>query len=169
MLVAFLGLALIIPNLVALIGWVLALTGIQGSAFPEPPTTPRRATRGFLADAAHELRTPIAGIQAAAEQVAASAQQRDDPESRRQQRRADLLQGESRRAGRLVTDMLDLSRIDAGLPLHAMDAISQRSPTPRCSTRPRSRGSPPRRPPVDGSTRSQDSDDAPLKTDRIHV
>ena len=60
-----------IPNLVALIGWVLALTGIQGSAFPEPPTTPRKATRGFLADAAHELRTPIAGIQAAAEQVAA--------------------------------------------------------------------------------------------------
>lgn len=68
MLVAFLGLALMIPNLVALIGWVLALTGIQGSAFPEPPTTPRKATRGFLADAAHELRTPIAGIQAAAEQ-----------------------------------------------------------------------------------------------------
>jgi len=77
-LVAFLGLALIIPNLVALIGWVLALTGIQGSAFPEPPTTPRRATRGFLADAAHELRTPIAGIQAAAEQ-----QRHRQPERRR--------------------------------------------------------------------------------------
>lgn len=79
------------------------------------------ATRRFLADAAHELRTPIAGIQVAAEQVIASAGGSDDPESRRQQRRAELLQAESRRAGRLVADMLDLSRIDAGLPLHRRD------------------------------------------------
>ncbi|NOQ62045.1 ATP-binding protein [Mycolicibacterium fortuitum] len=75
------------------------------------------ATRRFLADAAHELRTPIAGMQVAAEQIAASAGRLDDPESRRQRRRAELLQGESRRAGHLVADMLDLSRIDAGLSL----------------------------------------------------
>jgi two-component system OmpR family sensor kinase len=76
------------------------------------------ATRRFLVDAAHELRTPIAGIQAAAEQLASSAgQQRDDPAARAQFRRASLLLSDARRAGRLVADMLDLSRIDAGLPL----------------------------------------------------
>ncbi|OSC39413.1 two-component sensor histidine kinase, partial [Mycobacterium decipiens] len=76
------------------------------------------ATRQFLVDAAHELRTPIAGIQVAAEQLAASAGQHEsDPAARGQYRRASLLQSDARRAGRLVADMLDLSRIDAGLPL----------------------------------------------------
>lgn len=75
------------------------------------------ATRRFLADAAHELRTPIAGIHAAADQLVSSASQRDDPESARQRHRAELVLSEARRAGRLVADMLDLSRIDAGSPL----------------------------------------------------
>ncbi|WP_204803212.1 HAMP domain-containing sensor histidine kinase [Mycobacterium riyadhense] len=80
------------------------------------------ATRQFLVDAAHELRTPIAGIHAAAEQLAASAgQHQADPEARGQYRRASLLLSDARRAGRLVADMLDLSRIDAGLPLDIRD------------------------------------------------
>ncbi|BBY31703.1 sensor histidine kinase [Mycolicibacterium sediminis] len=74
------------------------------------------STRRFLADAAHELRTPIAGIQAGAEQIAASAIQHvDDPDADAQRHRADLVLTEARRAGRLVSDMLDLGRIDAGL------------------------------------------------------
>lgn len=72
------------------------------------------ATRQFLVDAAHELRTPIAGMQVAAEQLAAHEA---DVESSAQYRRASLLQSDARRAGRLVADMLDLSRIDAGLSL----------------------------------------------------
>ncbi|MEE6179568.1 HAMP domain-containing sensor histidine kinase [Mycobacterium sp. 050134] len=80
------------------------------------------ATRQFLVDAAHELRTPIAGIQAAAEQVASSAaQHQDDAAARGQYRRASLLLSDARRAGRLVADMLDLSRVDAGLPLDVQD------------------------------------------------
>ncbi len=80
------------------------------------------ATRRFLVDAAHELRTPIAGIQAAAEQLAGSAaQHQDDAEARGQYRRASLLLSDARRAGRLVADMLDLSRVDAGLPLDLVD------------------------------------------------
>lgn len=76
------------------------------------------ATRRFLVDAAHELRTPIAGIQVAAEQVAHGASEhRDDG----QYRRASLLLSDARRAGRLVSDMLDLSRIDAGLALELHD------------------------------------------------
>lgn len=80
------------------------------------------ATRRFLVDAAHELRTPIAGIQVAAEQLANNASaDRGDDLAQGQYRRASLLLSDARRAGRLVSDMLDLSRIDAGLPLDARD------------------------------------------------
>jgi signal transduction histidine kinase len=80
------------------------------------------ATRRFLVDAAHELRTPIAGIQVAAEQLASNAgRHQHDAAARGQYRRATLLLSDARRAGRLVGDMLDLSRIDAGLPLDVQD------------------------------------------------
>lgn len=80
------------------------------------------ATRRFMVDAAHELRTPIAGIQVAAEQLATNAsQQQGDDAADGQYRRASLLLSDARRAGRLVSDMLDLSRIDAGLPLDTDD------------------------------------------------
>lgn len=92
------------------------------------------AVRRFLADAAHELRTPIAGMQAAAEQIAGNVSQHVghsveqsvdqatvEPELLRQHRRATLLLTEARRATRLVSDMLDLSYIDAGLPLELKD------------------------------------------------
>ncbi|ORV88113.1 ATPase [Mycobacterium interjectum] len=80
------------------------------------------ATRRFLVDAAHELRTPIAGIQVAAEQLASNAgRHQHDAAARGQHRRATLLLSDARRAGRLVGDMLDLSRIDAGLPLDVHD------------------------------------------------
>ncbi|MCP9273678.1 sensor histidine kinase [Mycolicibacterium arenosum] len=79
------------------------------------------ATRSFLADAAHELRTPIAGIHAGAEQIVSAASQRfDDPTERAQRHRAELVLADARRAGRLVADMLDLSRIDAGLQLDTL-------------------------------------------------
>ncbi|MFI9011246.1 sensor histidine kinase [Actinosynnema sp. NPDC053489] len=69
-------------------------------------------TKRFVADAAHELRTPVAGVQAVAEALmqTSSAEERE--------RLNLLLVRESRRAGRLVDDLLALARIDAGLELH---------------------------------------------------
>ncbi|GAA0933048.1 HAMP domain-containing sensor histidine kinase [Pseudonocardia zijingensis] len=69
-------------------------------------------TRQFVADAAHELRTPIAGVQAVAEAAIAPGMA---PEER--ERLHLLLLRESRRAGRLVDDLLVLARLDAGLEL----------------------------------------------------
>jgi signal transduction histidine kinase len=69
-------------------------------------------TRRFVADAAHELRTPIAGVQAVAEAAIAPGM---PPEER--ERLHLLLLRESRRAGRLVDDLLVLARLDAGLEL----------------------------------------------------
>ncbi|MFC6156006.1 sensor histidine kinase [Kribbella jiaozuonensis] len=86
-----------------------ALEGAEGAA--------RRSEdrmREFVADAAHELRTPIAGLQTAAETLIqlgprAASSERGQLEL--------LLVRESRRAGTLVSDLLELSRIDAGLQL----------------------------------------------------
>jgi len=71
-------------------------------------------TREFLADAAHELRTPIAGVQAAAESLlhqgaALDVAQREQLEV--------LLVREAQRAGRLVSDLLETARLDAGVEL----------------------------------------------------
>jgi len=69
-------------------------------------------TRRFVADAAHELRTPLAGVQAVAEAAIAPSMAQDERE-----RLHLLLLRESRRAGRLVDDLLVLARLDAGLDL----------------------------------------------------
>jgi two-component system, OmpR family, sensor kinase len=69
----------------------------------------------FVADAAHELRTPIAGIGAAAEAVLQHPED-GDPEVR--QRLLLVLGREARHAGRLIDDLLDMARIDSGLSLH---------------------------------------------------
>jgi two-component system, OmpR family, sensor kinase len=71
-------------------------------------------TRAFLADAAHELRTPIAGVQAAAETLLHHDDQLDRDE--RQHLQA-LLVREAERAGALITDLLTAARLDAGIDL----------------------------------------------------
>ncbi len=71
--------------------------------------------RDFVGDAAHELRTPIAGIKAMAEAV---LHQPADTGTEEREQMYLLLAREARRAGRLVDDLLDMARIDAGLALH---------------------------------------------------
>ncbi|MFB8276000.1 sensor histidine kinase [Nocardia colli] len=73
-----------------------------------------RRTRDFVADAAHELRTPVAGIGAIAEAILHGCDATPEERSRLEL----LLIRETRRAARLVDDLLDLARIDAGLTLY---------------------------------------------------
>ena len=68
-------------------------------------------SRQFLADAAHELRTPVAGMRAAAESLlhtgpTLATEERQQLES--------LVVREANRTGRLVADLLAVARLDAG-------------------------------------------------------
>ena len=89
--------------LVAVGGWLLARKSTR------PVEEAVAHMRRFMADAAHELRTPLAVVRARAE----VALQR----SREPQEYADALRGierETTRLGRLVEDLLILARADAG-------------------------------------------------------
>ena len=71
-------------------------------------------TRSFLADAAHELRTPITGVQAATETLLQHGHLLDLEQRQRLDR---LILTETHRAGRLINDLLAAARLDAGLEL----------------------------------------------------
>lgn len=66
------------------------------------------ARRRFIADAAHELRTPLAGLQASIEVLLRGLEQ--DPVASRQL--LSNMYAESHRLGRLAEQLLDLSRMD---------------------------------------------------------
>jgi len=66
------------------------------------------ATRRFLADASHELRTPIAGLQASVETLL-----REQPERPERDRLEAAVARDSERLGRLVNDLLGLARLEA--------------------------------------------------------
>lgn len=68
--------------------------------------------RHFVTDASHELKTPIAAIQAAAEALQ-TALAIDEERSRLFARR---LQEQAVRLGRIVNDLLDLSRLEGDVP-----------------------------------------------------
>ena len=66
------------------------------------------ATRRFLADASHELRTPIAALQASVETLL-----REQPERPERDRLEAAVARDSDRLGRLVDDLLGLARLEA--------------------------------------------------------
>jgi signal transduction histidine kinase len=75
-----------------------------------------RAQRRFVADASHELRSPIATLTTTVEVAAA------DPSGQTWPEMAPVLRSQSRRMGRLVEDLLTLARIDdTGLRLRTAD------------------------------------------------
>ena len=69
--------------------------------------------RDFVANASHELKTPAATIQAAAETLRRAAE--DDPAA--VPRFAQQLEREAVRLSRIVADLLDLSRLESGSSL----------------------------------------------------
>ena len=74
--------------------------------------------RQFMADASHELRTPVSVVRAPAD-VMLSRDHRDEAEYREAMT---IVGGQARRLGRLVEDMLVLARADAGgYPLRPVD------------------------------------------------
>jgi signal transduction histidine kinase len=78
--------------------------------------------RDFVANASHELKTPAASIQAAAETIQTAS--REDPAV--VPRFADQLEREAARLSRIVSDLLDLSRLESGSELDesvALDAL----------------------------------------------
>ena len=68
--------------------------------------------RRFLADASHELRTPIAGIQASAETLL-----RTNPSRATREELILRILREGHRAGRLIDDLLAITRLEQGIPL----------------------------------------------------
>lgn len=78
--------------------------------------------RDFVANASHELKTPIGALGLLAEAVENAA---DDPEAIKAF--AARMQGESARLGRLVQEIIDLSRLQYDEPLLSAESISVRT------------------------------------------
>ena len=77
------------------------------------------ATRRFLADASHELRTPIAALQASVETLL-----REQPERPERDRLEAAVARDSERLGRLVNDLLGLARLEAHPTRTSVDLAS---------------------------------------------
>ena len=95
-----------------------SLVALQQAA--EEARRSEAATRRFLADAAHQLRTPMAGIRACAETLLRGADQ-DDAD-----RLLITMVRETSRAGRLISSLLQMARLDQGLaaPVTAVDLVA---------------------------------------------
>jgi methyl-accepting chemotaxis protein len=70
----------------------------------------RQAQRDFVANVSHELKTPLTSIQGFAQAILDGTAK----ESKEQKQAAKVIYDESERLTRLVEDLLDLARIDAG-------------------------------------------------------
>jgi two-component system sensor histidine kinase MtrB len=78
-----------------------------------------RLQQRFVSDVSHELRTPLTTVQMASG-VLFDARQRFDPQTARS---AELLKGELDRFEELLSNLLDLSRFDAGAAQLELDAV----------------------------------------------
>ncbi|MGH3648062.1 MAG: sensor histidine kinase [Micromonosporaceae bacterium] len=78
-----------------------------------------RVRRDFVANVSHELKTPVGALQLLSEALLDAT---DDPEAAR--RFAERIQHESTRLGRLVAELLELSRLQGGEPLPDLELVA---------------------------------------------
>ena len=78
-----------------------------------------RVRRDFVANVSHELKTPVGALQLLSETLLDAV---DDPEAIR--RFAERIHHESGRLGRLVGDLLELSRLQGAEPLPALNPVA---------------------------------------------
>ncbi|MGH3656979.1 MAG: ATP-binding protein, partial [Micromonosporaceae bacterium] len=78
-----------------------------------------RVRRDFVANVSHELKTPVGALQLLSEALLDAT---DDPEAAR--RFAERIQHESTRLGRLVSELLELSRLQGGEPLPQPELVT---------------------------------------------
>jgi signal transduction histidine kinase len=100
---AFGGAAVIALLLTAAGGWIVARKATQ------PAEESMARMRQFMADAAHELRTPITVLRSRAEVTLQAPR-----ESRAYQSTLEAIDDEARRLGSIVDDLLTLARADSG-------------------------------------------------------
>jgi signal transduction histidine kinase len=97
---------------------ILLIATIRDSALTAAVAAHRR--REFLAYAAHQLRTPLAGIRASTDALLVSGA------PSQQERLLVNLSQEADRAGRLLTSLLQMARVDQGemAPAQALDVVA---------------------------------------------
>jgi two-component system sensor histidine kinase SenX3 len=84
-----------------------------------------RVRRDFVANVGHELKTPIGALQLLAEAMLDATDEDAVAEDAAAVRRfAERIQHESTRLGRLVTELLELSRVQGAEPLPGYDPVS---------------------------------------------
>jgi two-component system sensor histidine kinase SenX3 len=76
-----------------------------------------RVRRDFVANVSHELKTPVGALQLLAEALLDAVADEDDADPVAARRFAERIQRESTRLGRLVTELLELSRLQGAEPL----------------------------------------------------
>jgi signal transduction histidine kinase len=97
---------------------VILLAAVRQSALAAHESSQR--TRQFLASAAHQLRTPVAGIRASTDALLVTGA------TSQQERLLANIAGESDRAGRLLGSLLRMARLDQGelYPVQAHDVVA---------------------------------------------
>src|SRR5262249_26785004 len=87
-----------------------------------------RVRRDFVANVSHELKTPVGALQLLAEALLEATAEADDgdgaPDPAAARRFAERIQKESTRLGRLVTELMELSRLQGAEPLPELEPVA---------------------------------------------